>query len=60
MEARRGQVSKQLLELPERTGGLERLSGGFHGVVGPSFLDENIGAPEIPSGVTVIGIAATR
>ena len=45
VQARRGQVGKQLLEAPEGLRRLERLLGRLDGVVGARVLDEAIGAP---------------
>ena len=50
VQARRGQIGEQALEMAECFGGLISLCGRFNDVVRAGMLDEAVGAPVVAEG----------
>src|ERR1035441_8444474 len=60
VQSRRRQIRQQLLEAPERPGGLKRLLRRFYGVVGPRIFNEDVRSPVIAALVAVPSAAIAR
>ena len=60
VQARRGQIGEQALEMAECFGGLISLCGRFNDVVRAGMLDEAVGAPVVAEWVGVPGAGVAR